>query len=153
MCCKLSAAATNSITFIHSCLRLFTVHLYQRSFVMVMGFSDENILQRGYTAEKSLSTTVLGQAHTRWIYPLYSVLQLGQHYLLLAEEKDAELNNGIAVDWLIKAAKQGRKGAARALQRCWIQKKGYCPTVQQSTCLFVYSGLWFINCSFSVLLS
>ncbi|XP_033480445.1 wolframin isoform X1 [Epinephelus lanceolatus] len=53
--------------------------------------------------------------------------RLGQHYLLLAEEKDAELNNGVAVDWLIKAAKQGRKGAARALQRCWIQKKGITP--------------------------
>ncbi|XP_038569463.1 wolframin isoform X2 [Micropterus salmoides] len=53
--------------------------------------------------------------------------RLGQHYLILAEEKDAELNNRLAVNWLIKAAKQGRKGAARALQRCWIQKKGITP--------------------------
>lgn len=50
--------------------------------------------------------------------------RLGQHYLSLANEKDTELNNHLAVSWLIKAAKQGRKGAARTLQRCWIQKKG-----------------------------
>nr|XP_046268901.1 wolframin [Scatophagus argus] len=53
--------------------------------------------------------------------------QLGQHYLILAEEKDTELNNHMAVDWLIKAAKQGRKGAAKLLQRCWMQKKGITP--------------------------
>lgn len=53
-----------------------------------------------------------------------SLFQLGEHYLILAEEKDTELNNRLAVDWLIKAAKQGRKGAARQLQRCWIQEKG-----------------------------
>ncbi|KAM7009202.1 wolframin isoform 2-T2 [Tautogolabrus adspersus] len=53
--------------------------------------------------------------------------RLGQHYLLLAEEKDTEQNNQLAVNWLIKAAKQGRKGAARALQRCWIQRKGITP--------------------------
>ncbi|XP_028259430.1 wolframin [Parambassis ranga] len=50
--------------------------------------------------------------------------RLGQHYLLLAEEKDTELNQRLAVNWLIKAAKQGKKGAARILQRCWIQRKG-----------------------------
>ncbi|KAM8880090.1 wolframin isoform 1-T4 [Spinachia spinachia] len=50
--------------------------------------------------------------------------RLGQHYLSLAKEKDAELNDLLAVTWLVKAAKQGRKGAASALQRCWIQKKG-----------------------------
>ncbi|XP_019111965.2 wolframin [Larimichthys crocea] len=53
--------------------------------------------------------------------------RLGQHYLILAEEKDAELNNLLGVNWLIKAAKQGRKKAAKALQRCWIQKKGITP--------------------------
>ncbi|XP_047432876.1 wolframin [Mugil cephalus] len=53
--------------------------------------------------------------------------RLGQHYMILAEEKDTELNNRLAVNWLIQAAKQGRKGAARALQRCWIQKKGITP--------------------------
>uniref|UniRef100_A0A3P8U272 Wolframin ER transmembrane glycoprotein n=1 Tax=Amphiprion percula TaxID=161767 RepID=A0A3P8U272_AMPPE len=55
---------------------------------------------------------------------LKSASFLGQHYLIVAEEKDAESNNCLAVNWLIKAAKQGRKGAARLLQRCWIQKKG-----------------------------
>ncbi|RVE76421.1 hypothetical protein OJAV_G00007460 [Oryzias javanicus] len=49
---------------------------------------------------------------------------LGQHYLILAEEKDTEVNNRLAVNWLIKAAKQGRKGAARLLRRCWVKKKG-----------------------------
>ncbi|KAM9770052.1 wolframin isoform 1-T4 [Menidia menidia] len=53
--------------------------------------------------------------------------RLAQHYLLLAEEKEEELNNCLAVDWLIKASKQGRKGAARILQRCWIQRKGITP--------------------------
>uniref|UniRef100_A0A8C7HHY7 Wolframin ER transmembrane glycoprotein n=1 Tax=Oncorhynchus kisutch TaxID=8019 RepID=A0A8C7HHY7_ONCKI len=46
------------------------------------------------------------------------------YYLGLAEEKEAELNNRLAVDWLVQAAKQGRKSAARLLQRCWIQRKG-----------------------------
>ncbi|XP_029601074.1 wolframin-like, partial [Salmo trutta] len=49
---------------------------------------------------------------------------LGRYYLGLAEEKEAELNNRLAVDWLVQAAKQGRKSAARLLQRCWIQRKG-----------------------------
>ncbi|CAK6953565.1 wolframin [Scomber scombrus] len=52
---------------------------------------------------------------------------LGQHYLILAEEKNTEENNCLAVTWFIQAAKQGRKGAARALQRCWIQKIGITP--------------------------
>uniref|UniRef100_A0A674APL3 Wolframin ER transmembrane glycoprotein n=1 Tax=Salmo trutta TaxID=8032 RepID=A0A674APL3_SALTR len=51
-------------------------------------------------------------------------IQLGRYYLGLAEEKEAELNNRLAVDWLVQAAKQGRKSAARLLQRCWIQRKG-----------------------------
>ncbi|XP_042280598.1 wolframin [Thunnus maccoyii] len=53
--------------------------------------------------------------------------RLGQHYLALAKEKDTEENNCVAVKWLVKAAKQGRKGAARVLQRCWIQNKGITP--------------------------
>ncbi|XP_016526787.1 wolframin isoform X2 [Poecilia formosa] len=53
--------------------------------------------------------------------------RLGQHFLMLAEEKDPDLNNRLAVNWLIKAAKQGRMSAARLLQRCWIQKKGVTP--------------------------
>uniref|UniRef100_A0A3Q3E8J4 Wolfram syndrome 1a (wolframin) n=1 Tax=Labrus bergylta TaxID=56723 RepID=A0A3Q3E8J4_9LABR len=67
---------------------------------------------------------------TLYCSPLFyisCVFQLGQHYLLLAEEKDTEQNNQLAVDWLLKAAKQGRKAAARALQRCWIQRKGMTP--------------------------
>nr|XP_004564307.2 wolframin [Maylandia zebra] len=53
--------------------------------------------------------------------------RLGQHYLGLAKEKDSETNNLLAVNWLVKAAKQGRRGATKALQRCWIQKKGITP--------------------------
>ncbi|XP_062244815.1 wolframin isoform X1 [Platichthys flesus] len=53
--------------------------------------------------------------------------RLGQHFFILAEEKDTELNNLLAVNWLITAAKQGRKGAATLLQRCWIHKKGITP--------------------------
>ncbi|KAK5621547.1 hypothetical protein CRENBAI_001601 [Crenichthys baileyi] len=52
---------------------------------------------------------------------------LGQHFLILAEEKDPDLNNRLAVNWLIKAAKQGKQSATRLLQRCWIQKKGITP--------------------------
>uniref|UniRef100_A0A3P9NZE1 Wolframin ER transmembrane glycoprotein n=1 Tax=Poecilia reticulata TaxID=8081 RepID=A0A3P9NZE1_POERE len=60
--------------------------------------------------------------------PLTSfTFQLGQHFLMLAEDKDPDLNNRLAVNWLIKAAKQGRMSAARLLQRCWIQKKGVTP--------------------------
>uniref|UniRef100_A0A3P8V5D0 Wolframin ER transmembrane glycoprotein n=1 Tax=Cynoglossus semilaevis TaxID=244447 RepID=A0A3P8V5D0_CYNSE len=46
------------------------------------------------------------------------------HYLILAKEKDPEQNNVLAVNWLIKAAKQGKKNAAKALQRCWVQRTG-----------------------------
>ncbi|XP_034045006.1 LOW QUALITY PROTEIN: wolframin [Thalassophryne amazonica] len=53
--------------------------------------------------------------------------RLGQHLLFLAEEQDTELNNHLAVSWLIKAAKQGRKSAAKLLQQCWAQKKGITP--------------------------
>ncbi|RXN18552.1 wolframin-like protein [Labeo rohita] len=53
--------------------------------------------------------------------------RLGKHYLKLAEEKDTETNNRMAVDWFLKAAKQGRRDAAKLLQKCWIQKKGITP--------------------------
>lgn len=69
------------------------------------------------------------------------MFQLGQHYLLLAEEKDKEQNNQLAVNWLIQAAKQGRKGAARALQRCWVQRKGKYPQCSTDTCVFVVRSL------------
>lgn len=53
--------------------------------------------------------------------------RLGKYYLKLAEEKDTETNNHTAVEWLVKAAKQGRRDAAKLLQKCWIQKKGITP--------------------------
>jgi len=42
----------------------------------------------------------------------------------LAEEKDAETNNQKAVEWLVKATKQGRRDSAKLLQKCWIKNKG-----------------------------
>ncbi|XP_030643749.1 wolframin [Chanos chanos] len=56
---------------------------------------------------------------------------LGKYYLKLAEEREAETNSRLAVDWLVKAAKQGRRDASRLLQRCWIQKKGITPENEQ----------------------
>ncbi|XP_051561188.1 wolframin isoform X1 [Myxocyprinus asiaticus] len=53
--------------------------------------------------------------------------RLGKYYLKLGEEKDTEVNDHIAVEWLMKAAKQGRMDAAKLLQKCWIQKKGITP--------------------------
>uniref|UniRef100_A0A8B9I172 Wolfram syndrome 1a (wolframin) n=1 Tax=Astyanax mexicanus TaxID=7994 RepID=A0A8B9I172_ASTMX len=49
---------------------------------------------------------------------------VGKHYLKLALDSDTDANNQQAVEWLLRAAKQGRKDAARLLQRCWMQKKG-----------------------------
>lgn len=66
--------------------------------------------------------------------------QLAEHYLILAEETDAELNSRLAVDWLIKAAKQGRKGAARLLQRCWTQEKGERFTFQDVVVVVAVGG-------------
>ncbi|ROI15979.1 Wolframin [Anabarilius grahami] len=57
--------------------------------------------------------------------------RLGKYYLKLAEEKDTETNNHIAVEWLVKAAKQGRRDAAKLLQKCWVQKKGITPENEQ----------------------
>ncbi|XP_016347352.1 wolframin [Sinocyclocheilus anshuiensis] len=53
--------------------------------------------------------------------------RLGKYYLKLAEETDTETNNCSAVEWFVKAAKQGRRDAAKLLQKCWIQKKGITP--------------------------
>ncbi|XP_060771892.1 wolframin isoform X2 [Neoarius graeffei] len=53
--------------------------------------------------------------------------RLGKHYLKLGEDSEADVNNQIAVDWLVKAAKQGRSDAAKLLQQCWIKKKGITP--------------------------
>ncbi|XP_072528208.1 wolframin [Salminus brasiliensis] len=52
---------------------------------------------------------------------------LGKQFLKLALEEDADVNNRQAVEWLLRAAKQGRRDAARLLQRCWMQKKGITP--------------------------
>ncbi|KAL4640640.1 wolframin-like isoform X1 [Arapaima gigas] len=49
---------------------------------------------------------------------------LGRHYLQLAEEKNEEVYNQRAVEWLIKAARHGRRDAAKLLQSCWTQRKG-----------------------------
>ena len=80
--------------------------------------------------------------HTGQTNLFSSVFQLGQHFLILAEENETELNNRLAVNWLIKAAKQGRKGAARILQRCWIQRKGSRYRIQclcVHVCAFVFA--------------
>lgn len=53
--------------------------------------------------------------------------RLGKYYLELAEEKDTETNYCTAVEWFLKAAKQGRRDAAKLLQKCWIQNKGITP--------------------------
>ncbi|XP_062376444.1 wolframin isoform X2 [Sardina pilchardus] len=53
--------------------------------------------------------------------------QLGKYYLKLAEDKNKEENEQLAVEWFVQAAKLGRKDAARMLQRCWIQRRGITP--------------------------
>ncbi|KAG5849662.1 hypothetical protein ANANG_G00113300 [Anguilla anguilla] len=52
---------------------------------------------------------------------------LGQYYLNLPDEGNAEANSCKAVDWLIKAAKQGSKKAAKLLRHCLTYKKGITP--------------------------
>ncbi|XP_027032037.1 wolframin isoform X1 [Tachysurus fulvidraco] len=49
---------------------------------------------------------------------------LGKYHLKLGEDCEADVNNQIAVDWLVRAAKQGRGDAAKLLQHCWTLKKG-----------------------------
>uniref|UniRef100_A0A8C0TII0 Wolframin ER transmembrane glycoprotein n=2 Tax=Canis lupus familiaris TaxID=9615 RepID=A0A8C0TII0_CANLF len=49
--------------------------------------------------------------------------EAGKHYLLLAGTGDEELNNCTAVDWLILAAKQGRREAVKLLRRCLADRK------------------------------
>lgn len=53
-----------------------------------------------------------------------SHLQVGKHYLQLASDGDEELNNCTAVDWLVLAAKQGRREAVKLLRRCLADRKG-----------------------------
>ncbi|KAM5158559.1 wolframin [Callospermophilus lateralis] len=50
--------------------------------------------------------------------------EVGKHYLRLASDGDEELNNCTAVDWLILAAKQGRREAVKLLRRCLADRKG-----------------------------
>ncbi|XP_012520571.1 PREDICTED: wolframin [Propithecus coquereli] len=50
--------------------------------------------------------------------------EVGKHYLQLANDADEELNNCTAVDWLIVAAKQGRREAVKLLRRCLADRKG-----------------------------
>ncbi|CAM2113520.1 unnamed protein product [Caretta caretta] len=50
--------------------------------------------------------------------------EMGKHYLKLAEDQDEELNNCSAVDWLILAAKQGRREAVKLLRRCLADRRG-----------------------------
>jgi wolfamin len=54
-------------------------------------------------------------------------LQVGKHYLRLASDADEELNSCTAVDWLILAAKQGRREAVKLLRRCLADRKGELP--------------------------
>lgn len=49
---------------------------------------------------------------------------MGKYYLKLAEDRDEELNSCKAVDWLILATKQGRRGASRLLKQCLAERKG-----------------------------
>ncbi|XP_072857073.2 wolframin [Pogona vitticeps] len=53
-----------------------------------------------------------------------SQTEVGKHYLKLAEGQDEELNSCSAVEWLILAAKQGRKEAVKLLRRCLAERKG-----------------------------
>ncbi|XP_034440813.1 wolframin isoform X1 [Hippoglossus hippoglossus] len=80
---------------------------------------DDDELEEDLSVEQMEEKAKAGDARAQ--------TRLGQHFLILAEEKDTELNNLLAVNWLITAAKQGRKGAATLLQRCWIQNKGITP--------------------------
>uniref|UniRef100_UPI00398F44D6 wolframin-like isoform X2 n=1 Tax=Pristiophorus japonicus TaxID=55135 RepID=UPI00398F44D6 len=50
--------------------------------------------------------------------------EVGKYYLKLAADKDEELNNCTAVDWLIQAAKQGKKEATKLLKDCLAERKG-----------------------------
>ncbi|OXB72874.1 UNVERIFIED_CONTAM: hypothetical protein H355_005264, partial [Colinus virginianus] len=51
-------------------------------------------------------------------------IEVGKHFLRLAEEEDEELNNCSAVDWFILAAKQGRREAVKLLRRCLADRRG-----------------------------
>ncbi|KAI2533628.1 wolframin ER transmembrane glycoprotein, partial [Homo sapiens] len=50
--------------------------------------------------------------------------EVGKHYLQLAGDTDEELNSCTAVDWLVLAAKQGRREAVKLLRRCLADRRG-----------------------------
>nr|XP_056711629.1 wolframin [Euleptes europaea] len=50
--------------------------------------------------------------------------EVGKHYLKLAEVRDEELNSCKAVEWLLLAAKQGRRGAGKLLKQCLAERRG-----------------------------
>ncbi|XP_042526242.1 wolframin [Dipodomys spectabilis] len=50
--------------------------------------------------------------------------EVAKHYLQLASHADEELNSCTAVDWLLLAAKQGRREAVKLLRRCLADRKG-----------------------------
>ncbi|XP_055988748.1 wolframin [Sorex fumeus] len=50
--------------------------------------------------------------------------EVGKRYLQLAAEEDEELNSCSAVDWLLRAAKQGRREAVKLLRRCLADRRG-----------------------------
>ncbi|KAG8591387.1 hypothetical protein GDO81_000157 [Engystomops pustulosus] len=50
--------------------------------------------------------------------------EVGKYYLKLAEEQDEEVNSCAAVDWLIQAAKQGRRDAVKLLRTCLADRRG-----------------------------
>ncbi|XP_066488217.1 wolframin [Tiliqua scincoides] len=50
--------------------------------------------------------------------------EVGKHYLKLAEDQDEELNSCSGVEWLILAAKQGRREAVKLLRRCLADRRG-----------------------------
>lgn len=54
----------------------------------------------------------------------FMCVQMGRYFLVLAKERDEELNNCTAVTWLVQAAKQGRKDAVKLLQQCLASRKG-----------------------------
>ncbi|XP_062991884.1 wolframin isoform X2 [Elgaria multicarinata webbii] len=51
-------------------------------------------------------------------------MEVGKHYLNLAEDQDEELNSCTGVEWLILAAKQGQRQALKLLWTCLAERRG-----------------------------
>ncbi|XP_075050662.1 wolframin [Mixophyes fleayi] len=75
-----------------------------------MNEDEEAVLQE--LLEKARSGDAKGQS------------EVGKYYLKLAEEQDEEVNSCAAVNWLIQAAKQGRRDAVKLLRRCLADRRG-----------------------------